>query len=141
MYEPCKEDLPYLIEPVFARSLERVTHERRRPTEEHSAKTFFCVNTSPRLYVRAVDLGINLTAAFDLVEASPDQWMLGMFGGFHHSSKYAYQVKRCDGCVRGAASCAIGVELALVVVRRMAVVVGYLPTTPPIRHAAKYDLL
>jgi len=68
-----------LVRAVLARTLERVSDEGWRPTEENTANTLGARDLGPGLDVGAVDLGVDLTTAF-------------------------YEIQRGDGCVSWTAS-------------------------------------
>ena len=59
-----------LVEAVFPAALEAVANESRGPAEEDTAEAFFGVDGSPSGEVGGVNFGVNLPAAFYLVNVS-----------------------------------------------------------------------
>ena len=57
-----------LVEPIFARTLERVADEGGGPAKENAADTLCFVNCAPGADVGRVDFGVDLAAAFDEIE-------------------------------------------------------------------------
>lgn len=64
------EILEDFVESIFARALTRVSNERRRPAKENAAQPGFAIDGAPAVYVRGVDLGVDLAPALDKVEGS-----------------------------------------------------------------------
>ena len=60
--------LEVLVEAVLASALERVADESGRPAEEHAAQALLGEDGTPGGDVGGVDLGVDLSAAFDQVE-------------------------------------------------------------------------
>jgi len=56
------------IESIFAGALDRVTNERGAPTGEDAADTFGAANLPPRFEVALVEIGVDLSTAFDKVQ-------------------------------------------------------------------------
>lgn len=70
------------VRAVFARALERVAYEGRTEAEEDPFHALFGEDGAPGLYVRFVEVGVDLATAF-------------------------YEIERSDGRVGGTASCEI----------------------------------
>lgn len=62
--------LEVFIETIFAGTLEGISNERRGPSEEDTAQTFFGVDGAPGGEVGAVDVRVNLATAFHHVQRS-----------------------------------------------------------------------
>lgn len=60
--------LEYFVEAVFARALEGVAYEGRRPAKEDAADALFGVYLLPSGKVRRVELGIDLAPCLDYIE-------------------------------------------------------------------------
>ena len=61
------------VEAILAGALERIADEGWGPAEEDPTDAFFGVDGAPSLNVGAIELGVNLTAAFDLWERASAQ--------------------------------------------------------------------
>lgn len=86
------------VEPVLAGTLQRVTDEGRRPTEEDAAQALFRVDHLPSFGVRLVELCVYLATTFHLENISMKSFQVRREPCPVHqlSTQRTHQIKRCD---------------------------------------------